>query len=326
MLSAVVVVLAIGVNVSFQIWFDNSFNSKKYPDLIERKVRLFKMTRSEAKKHMVWKDERFIAHKNGHKCMSLLTAVFTATLGFKFNKLYYSFFYDLSPFKAHFSRAKYYRKFLTWYQIVWLICIDLCLICIDITGLTKVENPWSGAPWNQLYVTMIETLVLSLFSIILGCIELWKLKIILGYTEEKKKEKRFRNDDSESSSENLDKKFDKNKMKERREMMSKLLKQVKHNKLLFLNNKLDELLTAFGDRRCKSMLDLGTGWELEADPRMANTWPCSPMRADEYAEEGVQFDKDDAYGACGNNVYADAKSKYLGLEMGTQDDAGYMEF
>lgn len=115
MLSAIVVALAILVNVSFQLWFDNSFNNKKYPDIIERKVRLFKMTRAEAKKHMVWKDERFIAHKNGHKCMSLLTSILTATLGFKLNKLYYSFFYDLSPFKAHFTRAKYYRKFLTWY-------------------------------------------------------------------------------------------------------------------------------------------------------------------------------------------------------------------
>lgn len=160
-------------------------------------------------------------------------------MSFKFNKLFYSHFYDLNMFQAHFSQAKYYRKMMTWYQIIYLICIDLTLICIDITGLIKVEKQ----PWNQLFVTMIETLVLSILSIILGAIELWKLKEILQYTEEKKKTKRIRNDDSEESSSDLDKKFDKDKMKERREMMGKLLKQVKHNKLLFLNNKLDELLT-----------------------------------------------------------------------------------
>lgn len=100
---------------------------------------------------------------------------------------------------------------MTWYQIIYLICIDLVLICIDITGLTKVEKQ----PWNQLYVTMIETLILSLLSIILGSIELWRLKELLKYTEEKKKIKKIRNDDSEESSSDLDKKFDKKKMAER---------------------------------------------------------------------------------------------------------------
>ena len=35
----------------------------------------------------------------------------------------------------------------------------------------------------------------------------------------------------------------------------------------FLNNKLDDLLEMFGDRKCKSMIELGTGWEKEVDPR-----------------------------------------------------------
>ena len=62
---------------------------------------------------------------------------------------------------------------------------------------------------------MIETLVLSLLSIILGSVELWRLKEYLKYTEEKKKIKKIRNDDSEESSSDLDKKFDKKKMAER---------------------------------------------------------------------------------------------------------------
>jgi len=160
----------------------------------------------------------------------------------------------------------------------------------------------------------------------LGAVELWKLKELLKYTEEKKKLKRIRNDDSEESSDDLDKKFDEKKMAERRIQMGQLLKQVKHNKLLFLNNKLDELLTQFGDRKCKSMMDLATGWELEPDPRMTNTWPVSPVRRDEYYDENLKFTKDDAYGAQNNNVYADAKSKYMGMEIGTQDDAGFLEF
>jgi hypothetical protein len=109
---------------------------------------------------------------------------------------------------------------MTWYQIAYIICIDLSLICIDITGLTKVE---SG---NQLYITMIETLVLSILSILLGSIELWRIKEILAYTEPPRNKNKKLNKSNEESSdnENLDKKFDKDKMKDRREMMGNLLK------------------------------------------------------------------------------------------------------
>lgn len=104
---------------------------------------------------------------------------------------------------------------------------------------------------------------------------------------------------------------------------------MKHNKLLFLNNKLDELINAFGNRKCKSMLDLGTGWPLEDDPRLAITWPCSPALRDDYNEQlgdDFKFTADDAYGVQGNNVYADVKSKFMGMDFGTQDDAGFLEF
>lgn len=40
----------------------------------------------------------------------------------------------------------------------------------------------------------------------------------------------------------------------------------------------------------------------------------------------LRFTKYDAFGAQGNNVYADAKSKYMGMDFGTQDDQGYNEF
>lgn len=116
-------------------------------------------------------------------------------------------------------------------------------------------------------------------------------------------------------------------MTERRLLMNDLLKHVKHNKQLFLNNKLDELLQDFGERKCKSMLDLGTGWNLEDDPRLAITWPVSPMLKEDFAEMAdFKFTKDDAYGLQGNNVYADAKSKFMGMDFGIQEDAGFLEF
>ena len=59
-------------------------------------------------------------------------------------------------------------------------------------------------------------------------------------------------------------------------MIQGLIYKVQANKNLFLNNKLDELLDLFGDRRCKSMIELGTGWDKEEDPRRIITIPMSP--------------------------------------------------
>lgn len=70
-------------------------------------------------------------------------------------------------------------------------------------------------------------LILSLLSIILGAIELWLLKRLLRYTEPHRNKSVIRSQqiDSDSSDEaNLDKKFDKKKMEERRKMMDGLLK------------------------------------------------------------------------------------------------------
>lgn len=78
--------------------------------------------------------------------------------------------------------------------------------------------------------------------------------------------------------------------------MDGLLRQVKHNKQLFLNNKLDELIYAFGDRHCKSMMDLGTGMELEDDPQERVTYPISPRMRDDYNDMDIKFRADDAYG------------------------------
>lgn len=72
-------------------------------------------------------------------------------------------------------------------------------------------------------------------------------------------------------------------------MIAGLLRQVKMNKQLFLNNKLDELIHAFGDRRCSSMADLRSGWTLEPDPQERITWPVSPQLREDYSEMGFDL-------------------------------------
>jgi len=148
-----------------------------------------------------------------------------------------------------------------------MITVDLFLICISITGL--VQSEWG----TQLYIAFIETLVLSLVNIGLSSYELYKLPDYLKYTEQEKKQNFAVS--SGYDGEDLDREA-------REKMMKGLINKVKGNKDIFLNNKLDELLNQFGDRKCKSMIELGTGWDKEEDPRKTKTWPISPGTYAEY--------------------------------------------
>lgn len=102
-------------------------------------------------------------------------------------------------------------------------------------------------------------------------------------------------------------------------MMKNLLMNVKTNQDMFLNNKLDDLLDMFGDRKCKSMIELGTGWAKEEDPRQVITWPLSPRKQIEYDGE-YHFTKDDMIGGYEDNVYADCKIPDPVYEVAVQGD------
>ena len=102
-------------------------------------------------------------------------------------------------------------------------------------------------------------------------------------------------------------------------MMTKLLRNVKQNQDMFLNNKLDDLLNLFGDRRCKSMIDLGTGWDKEDDPRLCHTWPLSPSKAAEF-DGDYKFTQADMIGGFEDNVYADVKVKDPVYDIAVQGD------
>lgn len=105
---------------------------------------------------------------------------------FKLNKIFYSHFYSFSVFKARWSDVKFYRKMMMWFCVAHFITVDLFTICIDITAIINMD--WG----NQLYITVIETLVLSLFGLALGAVELFMLKDSLAYTEEGRKKGMFR--------------------------------------------------------------------------------------------------------------------------------------
>lgn len=139
-LALLVTVAAIIIHVTFQVMFTRKFATRKIPYDIDRKVRLDKMDKYEARAYLTAKDEKFSQYKRHYGCATWLIFALTACVNFKFNKLFYSNFYDLKVFQAPFSQEKYYRKMHTWYAIIYLISVDLALICIDITALTQIEQ------------------------------------------------------------------------------------------------------------------------------------------------------------------------------------------
>lgn len=88
---------------------------------------------------------------------------------------------------------------------------------------------------------------------------------------------------------------------------------------MFLNNKLDDLLNLFGDRRCKSMFELETGWDKEDDPRLCITWPLSPSKYADY-DKDYKFTKEDMIGGFEDNVYAEVKVKDPVYDIAVQGD------
>jgi len=112
--------------------------------------------------------------------------------------------------------------------------------------------------------------------------------------------------------------------------MNNLLKQVKTgSNNTFKTNKWEDLLEQFGGRRCKSMIELGTGWDDQEDPRHVHTWPISRGEEDKIVrEQGGQLKKftaDDAF-ALQDNCYAEGVHKLKGKDKNVQGDAAKLEF
>lgn len=173
------------------------------------------------------------------------------------------------------------------FTVVHAVLSNGLIIAFDLSGLI-FEYEWG----TQLYIIMIETLLISIAMIILEILELIKLK---HYLKETPGYQQVYSDSVMNVSEMGDQSYDK---KMREDMLKQIMGKVKGNQDLFLNNKLDDLFSKFGNRRCNSMIQFDN--EKEKDPRLTKSLPHSPT--------SVDFDKD-AYmnERFGNNVYAESQ-------------------
>lgn len=91
-------------------------------------------------------------------------------LHFKLSKMFYSRFYCFDMFKGKWTKAKLLRTFQDKFTLIYL-SVDIALILVGIIGLIVGQSAF-----NQLMITMIETILLSIYLIILNFIERYYLK------------------------------------------------------------------------------------------------------------------------------------------------------
>jgi hypothetical protein len=253
------------------------------------------------------KDFLFMQYKKQHSFAYYAIATLSY-LNIRFNKLFYSRLYSSDAFSARWEKANKLRKYQQAATIIFLIFVDLILICIDITGFLQIG--WG----NQLFITMIETMVLSLLSFILGAYELSQQKTILLYTELTKREKmliKLKQKADKQAEDNL-KILDKKNIGD-------MVKKVKSNKSRFLNNKLDELMGYFDDIGSRSMFNLYQNEDNVKDDRELRSWPVSPRDFKELRKMPKVFGQEDIdkFQAFEDNCYADTKLRNPGHDFGT---------
>jgi hypothetical protein len=91
----------------------------------------------------------------------------------------------------------------------------------------------------------------------------------------------------------------------------------------FKDRKLEDLLIQFSQRKCKSVFEGETGWQLHDDPREEYTWPISPDLQDEMVNKvQIKFSAADAYDQNWDNVYFETKAGVKVRDMNIQANDG----
>lgn len=121
--------------------------------------------------------------------------------------------------------------------------------------------------------------------IVLAVIERYRMDEILKYTA----------DSAKIGKSKMMKNY--NQRKAKKLQMNYLLHKVKNSSsITFQTRKIQELTELFGERRCKSMFELSTGWLKEDDPRKIKTWPISRSGLEEMEAKGIKaFTLEDSF-------------------------------
>jgi len=85
-------------------------------------------------------------------------------------RLYYSNLFGFECFRAEYTSPGKFQKYIIIFSIVHILSSNCPILAVDVVGMIYLK--WG----TQLYITMIETLILALLMVIMGSVELSKLK------------------------------------------------------------------------------------------------------------------------------------------------------
>jgi hypothetical protein len=253
-LSLVILLAMIGFNVYWAIWYYNNFFKTRKPRIGERitvKGRTFDVqteTQQNKKENEVALDKGFHDWCKKHKFSSWSIYILAAVFHWQATKMYYGRFYMFDMFKGNWTNPQKLREFQDKYQFCYL-AVYILIIIIGIVGLIMIPSLIT-----QLWITLIETIVLSIYLIILMFIERFYILKIFEYVEHDRKLK---------TSKAMKKANVKQKGKGNSLQIKNLKAKIGKSSKTFKQNKWEDLLEEFGGRRCKSMIDLSTGWDKE---------------------------------------------------------------
>ena len=172
-------------------------------------------------------------------------------------KLSYSSFYGIKLTPAEFTNPRNFRKLQKVFLWVNIGTVYVPLILLNLYGL--YDMPWG----TQLYIQMIENVLIFLAIIWAGLWELRKLETTYLPDFDKTKLKK----------QNVMCALEDNDFKGLSKTKEHLLNENEFNKL-FAERKFDELIENFGGRKCRSFDDFNR--DITEDPRLVKTWPASP--------------------------------------------------
>jgi len=231
---------------------------------------------------------------------------------FKVYRMTYSYFMGRKQFLVLYQKKKF-KKHTIVVTLLSQFLVELPLIICDVVALAAL--PWG----EQLSWTVVDTLAISVFLIIIEFVEIARLDKIMKTAntrghKAKKSAAACEDSDDELLTDSDDKDDDYNDWR-------LMLKNVEGNPNLFKTNqvqlKLNQLAREYDPRVARSCVDFNTGTEKEEDPREVRSFPTSPRV---YAEfEAPNFGN---YGNAFDNCYAESRGPVTKDALKTYSEMG----
>lgn len=301
--SAVIVVLAVLTNVLFLLWH-------------RKKIAV---------------DSGFASWASSHVCTNKWIETLSGTVSLQTSRLYYSRFIGFSAFFVPFSDFMTLLHPLSGFSFAYVALVYFPIVVLDVVALTRLH--WG----TQLYVTLIESLILSVLLMLLLCYEMKSAKRTSAELGEDAKYLRVREEtsmlQSQSFTESATKKFDEDELRKRilEDVFSRLGLSTASERIVSETGKetsswssLLSLRPTKGRVRRRHSFAGKESVDRQRDERETHSYPSSPKAAK--SGEAKQPDEEEAGAAAEpkeqpDNVYSEARPPAPSTTPGKMVDA-----